>query len=369
LPFCKGCGKELGEGDKFCKQCGSVQQPVTRPTAPPLPAEPPPAAVAAPASTAPAGSRTPLYILIGVLSILVLAGVIVGIIFLVQGSSEEKAIEEADKYVAEALGYIDEVDALEDDLIAETKSLDFSVGAEQFQVQVESIQKQLQDATVTLDAAAGSLEKIDRPSLPDWWDEYISLLDKAYAEKRKAYQEWDEFITRMGELDEFSQTYQELVNTFGTATSLIDQAYDQHNTGCDNWATAAGSGAYQNAKNLGDTALGELANARALLDKLAKMEPEIDFGAVTDAISQLETYIATMKTSADYGIAVNIDAHFPQCEQVRANKDSLPRSVSWDIAAWIASIRDQYIASIEDHLAREVRFRRRAARVWAENNP
>jgi hypothetical protein len=76
-----------------------------------------------------------------------------------------------------------------------------------------------------------------------------------------------------------------------------------------------------------------------------------------------------MKTSADYGIAVNIDAHFPQCEQVRGTKDSLPRTINWDINTWIASIRDEYIASIENHLTKEARFRRRAARVWAENNP
>jgi len=351
LPFCKECGKELEEGDKFCKQCGSVQQPVAQPTAPPQTAQPPPAAGAAPSG------KTPLYILIGVLSFLVLAGVIVGIVFLVRGCSGDKAVEDADKYVAEALGQIDKVDEIEDDLIAETKSLDFSVGTEQFQVEVKSIQKQLEDATVKLDAAAASLEKIDTPSLPDWWDEYISLLEKAYAEKRKAYQEWDEFITRMGELDEFSQAYEEMVNAYSAALNTLTSAISQHN-----------AAQYAAAKSTSSTAQGQLAQATTQLQRLTQLEPSVDLSQVSAAISQVWGFISEFQRLCDLAIAGSWDAHNALVDQLRPQFDSLPRTISFDIAAWIASIRDEYVASIEDHLAKEARFRNQAAEIWDENN-
>jgi hypothetical protein len=299
----------------------------------------------------------------------VLAGVVVGTIFLVKGCGGEKAVEEADKYVAEALGYIDEVDALEDDLIEDTKALDFSVGTEQFQVEVSSIQSDLQEAVVKLDAAASSLQKIDRPSLPDWWDTYISLIERAYEEKRQAYEEWDDFITRMGEIDEFTQAYDAMVDAFDAACDAIDQAYGQHDAGCDNWGTAAATSSYQNAKNLADLALAHLNEVIASMERASQLEPGIDFTYVIDAVYELENYISVLKSSCDSGIAVNIDVHYPQCEQVRATIDSLPRDISLDIASWIASIRDEYIERIEDHLNKEAEFRRRAAEVWAQNNP
>jgi hypothetical protein len=345
LPFCKQCGKELDVSDRFCKECGAVQQPAGQP----LPAQPPPAAAPS--------DRTPLYVLIGVLSILVLAGVIVGIVFIVRGCSGSEAVEEADKYVAEALGYIDEVDTIEDDLIAETKSLDFSVGTEQFQVEVESIQKQLEEATVELDAAAASLEKIDVPSLPDWWETYISLLQKAYAEKIKAYREWDEFITRMAELDEFNQAYEEMTSAYAAALNTLTQAISQHN-----------AQQYAAAKSTSATAQGQLAAASTQLQRLTGLEPSVDLSQVSAAISQVWGFITEFQRLCDLAVAGSWDQHNALVDQLRPQFDSLPRTISFDIAAWTAAIRDEYVASIEDHLAKEAEFRARAAEVWNENN-
>jgi hypothetical protein len=292
-----------------------------------------------------------------VLSFLVLAGVIVGIVFLVKGCSEDQAVEEADKYVAEALGQIDKVDSIEEDLIADTKSLDFSVGTEQFQVQVKSIQKQLDDATVKLDAAAASLEKIDRSSLPDWWDTYISLLEKAYAEKRKAYQEWDEFITRMAELDEFNQAYQEMANAYAAALNTLTQAISQHN-----------AAQYAAAKSTSATAQGQLAAASTQLQRLTQLEPTVDLSQVSAAISQVWSFISEFQRLCDLAIAGSWDQHNALVDQLRSQFDSLPRTISFDIAAWTASIRDEYVASIEDHLAKEAAYRNQAAEIWDENN-
>jgi hypothetical protein len=368
LPFCRDCGNQIGEGDQFCKLCGAAQQPGAAPGGQPPQAQPPPAAAAGAAAPAPS-NKTPFYLVTALISILVLAGVVVGTIFLVRGCGGEQAVEEADKYVAEALGYIDEVDAIEDDLIEDTKALDFSVGTEQFQVEVSSIKSELQDATVKLDAAASSLQKIDKPSLPDWWDTYITLLGRAYKEKRQAYQEWDEFITRMAELDEFEQAYNDMLAAFEAAHEAVDQAYAQHDAGCSNWATAAAATAYQNAKNLADLALAQLNEVIACMERASQLEPDIDFTYVVDVVYQFENYLSILKTSADYGIAANLDAHYPQCEQVRTVIDNLPWDISLDIASWIAAIRDEYIASIEYHLAKEAEYRRRAAEVWAQNNP
>jgi hypothetical protein len=320
---------------------------------------------------APAPSnKTPLYILIGVLSFIVLAGIIVGIVFLVKGCSEEQAVEEADKYVAEALGYIDEVDAIEEDLIADTKDLDFSVGAEQFQVEVSSIQSDLQDATVKLDAAASSLQKIDKPSLPDWWDTYISLLERAYEEKRQAYEEWNELITRLTEIDVFIEAYNAMVNAYNAALDLIDQAVAQHSVGCNNyWGEATSISGYTNAINLANSALAQLAEARAQMEKASQLEPGVDLSQVANAIAQLEDYATIVISSSEAGIAVNHEQHLPLCEQVWGLYDSLPRDISFDMVTWVSSIIDEYVVSIEEHLAKEAEYRRRAAEVWAQNNP
>jgi hypothetical protein len=149
----------------------------------------------------------------------------------------------------------------------------------------------------------------------------------------------------------------------------LAQAVAQHNAGCDNWATAAASSAYQNAKNLADLALAQLAEARTHLERASQLEPGVDLTQVSDAIAQVEDYISLLHASCDSGIAVNIDVHLPQCNQVRENFGSLPRDISFDMVSWVASIRDEYIASIEDHLAKEAEYRRRAAEVWAQNNP
>jgi len=343
-----------------------VQQPGAPPPQQPFPAQQPPPTAAAGAASS---SRTPFYVFIGVLSSILLAGVVVGIVFGVRGCSESKAVEEADKYVAEALGYMDEVDAVEEDLIEETKELDFSVGIEEFQTQVEDIQAQLVDATANLDAAASGLQKIDKPQLPDWWDTYISLLEKANEEKRQAYQEWEEFITRMVNIIEFYQAYQDMLNAWNAAWEALDQAYAQHNAGCENWGTAAGAGAYQNAKNLADLAQLHLDEVIANMERASQLEPDIDFTYVVDAVYELENYIGILKSSCDYGMAQNLDAHYPQCQQVRQNINSLPTDISFDIIAWIAAVRDEYLASIEEHLAKEVEYRRRAAEVWRQNNP
>lgn len=355
MPFCRECGNQIGEGDPFCKQCGAAQQPGAAPGGQPPQAQPPPAAAGA-AGAAPS-NRTALYILIGVLSFIVLAGIIVGIVLLIQSSSESKAVEEADKYVAEALGYIDEVDAIEDDLITETKDLDFSVGAEQFQVQVNNIQDQLQTATVKLDAAASSLQKIDRPSLPDWWDTYISLLDQAYAEKRQAYEEWGEFITRMAEMAEFNDAYQALVQSYTAALDTLTLAINQHGAG--QWAAA---------KATANTALTQLAEARTHLDRASQLEPGIDLSQVSAAITQVETFIPDFQRLCDLANANMWEEHNALIDQLRPRFDSLPRDISFDINSWIAAERDRYVASIEDHLAKEAEYRRRAAEVWEENN-
>lgn len=369
MPFCRDCGNQIGEGDQFCKQCGAAQQPGTAPGGQQPQAQPPPAAAAGAAGTAPS-NKTPLYILIGVLSFVVLAGIIVGIVFLVKGCSGEQAVEEADKYVAEALGYIDEVDEIEDDLIAETKDLDFSVGAEQFQVEVSSIQDQLQDATVKLDAAASSLQKIDRPSLPDWWDTYISLLERAYEEKRQAYQEWQELITRLTEITEFIQAYEAMVNTYNAALDLIDQAVAQHSVGCNNyWLEPTSISGYTNAINLANAALAQLADARAQMERASQLEPGVDISQVANAITQLEDYATIVISSSNWGAAGNHEQHWPLCDQVRGQYGSLPRDISFDMVSWVASIIDEYVVSIEEHLAKEAEYRRRAAEVWAQNNP
>ena len=374
MPFCRECGYQIGDGDKFCKQCGATQQPGTpaaeQPPQPTPAAQPPQAQAPVPAAAGAAPSnRTPLYIFIGVLSVLLIAGITVGIVFLVKGGSEGKAVEEADKYVAEALGYIDEVDAIEEDLIDETKDLDFSVGTEQFQAEVESIQTQLADATVKLNAAASSLEKIDKPSLPDWWDAYIAMVENAYEEKRQAYQEWDEFITRMAELDEFLQAYNAMLAAWEAAHDALDQAFGQHSAGCNNWGTAAGSSSYQNAKNLADLALAHLDEVIACMERASQLEPDIDFTYVIDAVYEHETYISVLKNSCDSGIAVDIATHGPLCDQVWTNIENLPWDISLDVASWISAIRDEYITSIEDHLEKEAEYRRRAAEIWAQNNP
>ncbi|MEW6555596.1 MAG: hypothetical protein AB1384_15085 [Actinomycetota bacterium] len=307
-------------------------------------------------ATAPS-SRTLIYVLIGVLSALVLGGVIVGMVFLVRGCSGNQAVEDDDKYVTEALRQIEKVDEIEGDLIAETRGLDFSVGAEQFQVQVKSIQKQLGDATVKLDAAAASLEKIDVTDLPDWWDTYISLLDKAYAEKRKAYQEWDEFITRMAELDEFSQTYTAMVNAYNAALNTLSSAISQHN-----------AEQYAAARSTSASAQGQLAQASTQLQALTQLEPGVDLSQVSAAISQVWGFISEFQRLCDLALAGSWDQHNALVDQLRPQFDSLPRTISFDINAWIASIRDEYVDSIEDHLAREADYRARAAEVWEENN-
>lgn len=354
MPFCRECGNQIGEGDTFCKQCGAAQQPGAAPGTQQPQAQPPPAA----AGAAGAANRTPLYILIGVLSFIVLVGIIVGIVFLVQGCSESKAVEEADKYVAEALGYIDEVDAIEDELIEETQDLDFSVGAEQFQVQVNNIQDQLQDATVKLDAAASSLQKIDRPSLPDWWDTYISLLDQAYAEKRQAYEEWGEFITRMAEMAEFNDAYQAMVQSYTAALDTLSQAMAQHD-----------AAQYASAKNTANTALAQLAEARQHMNRASQLEPGIDLSQVSAAITQVETFIPDFQRLCDLGNAGMWAEHNALVDQLRPRFNSLPRDISFDINGWIAAERDRYIASIEDHLENEAEYRRRAAEIWDQNNP
>jgi tetratricopeptide (TPR) repeat protein len=260
--------------------------------------------------------------------------------------------------VAEALGYIDEVDAIEDDLITETKDLDFNVGAEQFQVEVSSIQDQLQDATVKLDAAASSLQKIDRPSLPDWWDTYISLLDNAYDEKRQAYEEWGEFITRMAEMAEFNQAYQALVVSYTAALDTLTQAINQHDAG--GWAAA---------KNTCNTALTQLAEARTHLDRASQLEPSVDLSQVSAAITQVETFIPEFQRLCDLANAGAWDEHNTLIDQLKPRFDTLPRDISFDIVSWIAADRDRYVASIEDHLEKEAEYRRRAAEVWDQNNP
>lgn len=362
MPFCRECGNQIGEADKFCKQCGATQQPGAppagqQPLAQPPPVQQTPPAQAAPAAAAAPANRTPLYIFIGVLSVLLIAGITVGIVFLVKGSSEEKAVEEADKYVAEALGYIDEVDAIEEDLISETKDLDFSVGTEQFQAQVESIQTQLADATVKLDAAASSLEKIDKPSLPDWWDAYIALLEKAYEEKRQAYQEWDEFITRMAEMDEFSQVYQTMVQNYTAALDTVIQATYQHD-----------EEQYAAAKATCYTALDQLSQARAQMDIATQMEPGVDLSQVSGAISQVEGFIVDFQRLCDLANAGSWEEHNALIDQLISTFDSLPRSISFDITSWIAAERDRYIASIEEHLEKEAEYRTRAGEIWEENN-
>jgi hypothetical protein len=293
-----------------------------------------------------------------VTSFIVLAGIVVGIVLLIQSSSKSKAVEEADKYVSEALGYIDEVDEIEDDLIAETKDLDFNVGADQFQVQVDNIQDQLQDATVKLDAAASSLQKIDRPSLPDWWDTYISLLDNAYDEKRQAYEEWDEFITRMAEIDQFNQAYQAMVASYTAALDTLIAAINQHD-----------AEQYAAAKNTCNTALTQLAEARTHLDRASQLEPTVDLSQVSGAITQVESFIPDFQWLCDLAAANAWDDHNALTEQLRPRFDTLPRDVSFDIISWIAAERDKYVASIEDHLAKEAEYRRRAAEIWDQNNP
>jgi hypothetical protein len=302
-------------------------------------------------------NKTPLYVFIGVLSVLLAAGIVVGIVFIVKGCSESKAVEEADKYVAEALGYIDEVDAIEDDLIADTKDLDFSMGTEQFQAEVESIQDQLADATVKLDAAADSLEKIDKPGLPDWWDAYIALLDKAYEEKRQAYGEWDEFITRMAEMDEFNQVYQTMVQTYTAALDTLTQAIDQHD-----------AVQYGAAKATCYTALDQLSQTRSQVDLASQMEPNIDLSQVLGAVSQVEGFIVDFQRLCDLGNAGAWQEHNALLDQIGPTLSSLPREIKFDIVSWIDAERDRYIESIEEHLEKEAEYRTRAGEIWDENN-
>lgn len=365
MPFCSNCGYEVGEGDTFCKNCGSPVKKEAPPQGPP-PAAPPPYTQPPPAQAqaawqpqqAPPSKKNTLWIVLGIVIPVVLAGTVLGIVFGVKGCSEQKAVENADKYITESLGYINEVEEIEDNLFEATKNLDLTLETSQLESQVEDIHDQLTSAITQLDAAASSLQKIEKEKLPDWWDDYIAMLNRAYAEKIEAYREWDEFITRLLEIDQFNQAYQAMLQTYLAALGTLDAAVQQHD-----------SEDYSGGKATCYTALDQLAQARAALQEAQQLEPGADLSQFEAAIGTVEGWIPGLQSACDLGNAGQIEQHNAVVDQIRPAFNALPRDVGFDIIAWFQAERDAYIISIEEHLAKEAEYRRRAADIWNANNP
>jgi len=317
-------------------------------------------AFAQPEAPPPGRKKNTLWIVLSIVVPLVTIGAVLGIVFGMKGCSEKKAVENADKYVAESLDYMNEVDEIEEDLFEETKNLDLTASTDELEAQAEEINDELSAAIANLDAAASSLEKIEkeREKLPDWWDEYIAMLNRAYAEKIEAYQLWDEFITRLLEIGEFMQAYQDMLQAYVNALNTLDAAVGQHDA-----ADYAGS------KSTTYVAQEQLAQARAALELAQSMEPDADLSQFASAISQVEAWIPGLQAACDLGNAGMIDEHNAQVDAIRPGFNSLPRDVGFDVISWFEAERDAYVIAIEEHLAKEAEYRRRAAAIWEANNP
>ena len=187
----------------------------------------------------------------------------------------------------------------------------------------------------------------------------------SYWEKRQAYEEWDEFITRIIEIDVFNQAYQALVASYVAALDTLNTAADQH----DSEALNDVAGGYASGKTTSYTALDQLSEARAYLEQCKQLEPSADLSEFENAINIVESWTYDFQRACDLGNAGMDDEHNALIDQIRPTFNAFPRDISFDIVSWFQAERDNYIIRIEEHLAKEAEYRRRAAEVWAENNP
>jgi len=198
--FCSECGKEIPAGSHFCINCGAPKEavgtqappgatpaapppavtpppPATPPSAPPPPATPPPivAPMAAPMAAIPAapGQKNTLkWAIIGVVSLLVVAAIVLVVVFVALGSDTGKAKELArkgDVYMNKATATGKNVATSVNDLMTNFKTVS---SASDYESMADSIRTDTKSATSDL----GSAQK-----------EYKQILDLSGVDKYKDY--------------------------------------------------------------------------------------------------------------------------------------------------------------------------------------
>lgn len=338
---CTNCGRPLGPGEKYCVECGA---PVTQ--APPVPPPPPvgvPPGIPAvmPAVMPPAGpaakkpfTKTPAFIvLLTVIGLLVIAGIVLGLVFGLSGGNEQ-AKKDAEKYSTEAVDKLNSAKKTLEGTSSEFDSIDFS-SVDQAAKLVDKIKLELEKAQSDLNAAEESVRKIDTEKLPEWWKEYVSLLNESAKEGKAGIKDLDALLGKAMNASTFGAHVNSGVNTFEQFINTMNQALDQLN-----------SGQYPAAKNTAGSATTYLTQAGDSFNKAKQLEPGADLSKFINNIAVAQNLIPTLQNACDAAIAGNAAQYNTLISQFNSDKNQVNLDMVFDSEAYFGTEIEKLRASM-----------------------
>lgn len=351
--ICSNCGKPLEPDRHFCTACGA---PVSVTPGEPIAAPPTPPIQQKPVKGFREFLRSPAGIaIIAAVALLIVTGIVLGVVFATKGGATKKAVEEANRLSGEALEKMDDAGEALENVESEAGSLNF-LALERAKDKVDDIEDELKNASSKLDEAIDDLGEIDARKLPEWWKEYISLLEKSCNEGKEAVKETGSLLTRGLDMGEFATEVNAAASSFEASVNTQNQAADQH-----------AAGQYSAARSTSQTALNHLSEAKKHLEKANQIEPGADLGRLTNNITVAEGALSKFQSACDAAAAGNLSQHNTLVDQYNQEKNNISMDMTFDGEAYFGKEAEKATSSAEGHLEKAKEYREKAGDLKKKN--